>query len=67
MKLSSPMLSGVVYCGQKAGSKGAAQTPMHYCHCYLLLCVILPPPAEDMFDDIGQKSDDSGEVWHTNP
>jgi len=34
---------------------------------YFPLDDILPPPAEDMIDDIGQESDDDGEMRRPNP
>ena len=67
MKLCNPMLSCVVYHGQQADGTDCAQTPMHGGRSYLPLDDILPPPADDMIDDIGQESDDDGEMWHPNP
>jgi len=67
VKLSNPTLFCVVYCGQQAYGTDGAQTPMHGGRSYLPLDDILPPPAEDMIDDIGEESDDDGETWRPNP
>jgi len=37
---------------------------MHGGHCYLLLNRILPPPAKDMINDIGEESDDNVVMWN---
>lgn len=40
---------------------------MHGGGSYLPLDAILPPPADDMFDDIREGSDDDVETWRPNP
>jgi hypothetical protein len=67
MKLSNPMLFGVIYRGQQVVSTYSAQTPLRAGHSYLLLDDIFPPPAEDMFDDIEEESDGDGEMQCPNP
>ena len=67
MKLSNPTLFCVVYRGQQADGTDGAQTPMRGGRSYLPLDDILPPPAEDMIDDIGEESDDDGETRRPNP
>jgi len=67
MKLSNPTLFCVVYRGQQADRTDGAQTPMRGGRSYLPLNNILPPPAEDMIDDIEEESDDDGETWCPNP
>jgi len=66
MKLSNPTLVCVVYRGQQADSAAGAQTAMGGGRSYLPLDGIVPPPAEDMIDDIGEESDD-GETRCPNP
>jgi hypothetical protein len=66
MKLSDPMLFCVVYCGQQADGTDGAQTSMCGGPSYLPLDDILPPPAEDMIDDIWEESDDDGETRRPN-
>jgi len=67
MKLSNPTLFCVVYRGQQADGTDGAQMPMRGGRSYLPLNDILPPPAEDMIDDIGEESDDDGETRCPNP
>jgi hypothetical protein len=67
MKLSNPTLFCVVYRGQQADGTDGAQTPMRGGRSYLPLDDILPPPAEDMIDDIGEESVDDGETRRPNP
>ena len=67
MKLSNPTLFCVVYRGQQADGTDGAQTPMRGGRSYLPLDDILPPPAEDMINDIGEESDDEGETRRPNP
>jgi len=67
MKLSNSTLCCVVHCGQRTDGTDGAQTLMHGGRSYLPLDDILPPPAEDMINDIGEKSDDDGETQRTNP
>jgi len=67
MKLSNPTLFWVVYRGQQANCTDGAQTPMLGGRSYLPLDDILPPPAEDMIDNIGEESDDDGETQRPNP
>jgi len=66
MKLSNPTFLCVVYRGQQADATDGSQTPMRGGRSYLPLDDILPPPAEDMIDDIGEESDDDGETWRPN-
>ena len=58
MELSNLTCFCVVYCGQRADSPAGAQTPMRGDYSYFPLDDILPPPAEDIIHDIGEKSDD---------
>jgi len=44
-----------------------AQTHMHGGRSYLALDDILPPPAEDMMDDVWEEWDDDGETQRPNP
>jgi len=67
IKLSNPTLFCVVYRGLQADGTDGAQTPMRGGRSYLPLDDILPPPAEDMIDDIGEELDDEGETRHQNP
>jgi len=67
MKLSNSTLFCVVYCGQHADGPAGAQMPMRGGPSYLPLNDILPPPAEDMIDDIGEDMDDDGEMRRPNP
>jgi len=67
MKLIIPMLFCIVYRGQQADGTDGAQTPMRGGRSYLPLDDILPPPAEDMIDNIGEESDDDGEMRRPNP
>jgi len=67
MILSNPTLFNVVYRGQQADGTAGGQTPMCGGRSHLPLDDILPPPAEDMIDDIGEESDDVGETLHPNP
>jgi len=67
MQLSIPMLFWVIYCGKQADGTDGAQTPMRGGRSYLHLDAILPPPAEDMIDDIGQDSVDAGETQCPQP
>jgi hypothetical protein len=67
MKLSSPTLFCVVYRGQQADGTDGAQTPMRGGRSYLALDDTLPPPAEDMIDDIREELDVDGEMWRPDP
>jgi hypothetical protein len=67
MKLSNPTLCCIVYRGQQADCRDGTQTPTHGARSYLPLEDILPPPAEEMIDDIWEESDDDSEMWHPNP
>jgi hypothetical protein len=67
MTLSNPMLFCVVYCDQQADSTDGVQMPMRGGCSYLPLDDILPPPAEDMIEDIGEKSDFVDESRRPNP
>jgi hypothetical protein len=67
MKLCSPTLFCVIYRGQQADGTDGAQTPMRGGRSYLPLDDILPPPAEDIIDDIREESDDDGKMWRPNP
>jgi len=67
MKLSNPMRCCVVYRGQEADGTDGAQTSMRGGRRYLPLDDILPPPAKDMIDHIGEESDDDGETLRPNP
>jgi hypothetical protein len=62
MKLSNPMLFRVVYRGQHADGTDGAQMPMGGGCSHLPLDDILPLPAEDMIDNIGEESDDDSET-----
>ena len=67
MESSNPMLLCVIHCGQQANGTAGAQTPMGGGRSYLPLVDILPPPAEDMINEIGEETDDDGEMWCPNP
>jgi len=67
IKLSNPTLFCIVYRGQQADGTDGAQTPMRGGRSYLPLDDILPPPAEDMIDDIGEELDDDDETRRANP
>jgi len=67
MKLSNPTVFCVVYRGQQADGIDSAQTPLRGGRSYFPLDDILPPPAEDIIDDIGEESDDDGETQRPNP
>ena len=67
MKLSNPTLFCVVHHSQQADSTDSAQMPMRGGRTYLPLDDILPPPAEDIIDKIGEESDDDGETRRPNP
>jgi len=67
MKLSNPTLFCLVCRGQEADSTAGAQTCMHSGRSYRCLDDIVPPPADDMINDIGEESDDDGETRHTHP
>ena len=67
MKKSKPTLVCVVYRGQQADGTDGAQTPMRGGLSYLPLDDILPPPAKDMIDHIGEELDDDGETRCPNP
>ena len=67
MKLSKATLFYVVYCGQQADDTAGLLTPIRGgCSC-LPVDDILPLPAEDMIDNIGEESDVDGETRHRNP
>jgi len=66
MKLSNPMLLCVVYRGQQADGTAGAQTPISGGCSYFALYDILPPPAEDMIEDMGEEVDDDDEMWRLN-
>jgi hypothetical protein len=40
---------------------------MRCVHSYHLLDNLIPPPAEDMIENIGEKSEDDSEMEHLNP
>jgi len=61
MNLCNSTLVWVVYRGQQADGTSSDQTPMCGGRSYLPLGGILPPPAEDMINDIGGESDDDGD------
>jgi len=67
IKLSNPKRCCVVECGQQADGTDGARTPMRGGSSYRPLDAILPPQAERMIDDIGEESDDDGEMWCPNP
>ena len=66
MKLNNPKRFWVEYCGKHPDGTSGAQTPMRGGRSYLLLDKILPPPAEDMIDDIGVESADNAETRGPN-
>jgi len=67
MKLSNPTLFCVVYRVQEADGTDGAQTSTRGGRSYLPLDDILPPPAEDIINDIGEESDDDGKTRRPNP
>jgi hypothetical protein len=56
MKLNNPTLFSIVHYGQEADSTAGTQTPIRVGRCYLHLDIILPPPAENMINHIGEGS-----------
>jgi hypothetical protein len=67
LKLSNPTLFCIVYRGQQADGTDGAQMRMCGGHSYLPLDNILPPPTEDMIDNIREELDDDGVTLHLNP
>jgi len=67
MKFSNQKLFCVAYHGQQEDGTACAQTQMRSGPSYLPLNDILPPPANNMIDDIGEELDDNGETQRTNP
>ena len=67
IKFNNPTLFCIIHHGQQADGTSGAQTPMRGGHNYLPLDDILPPPAKDMIDDIGEESDDDAEMQRPNP
>jgi len=67
MKLNNPTLFSIIYHGQQANSISGSQPPMHGGHSYLPLDHIVPPPAEEMINDIGEESDGDTEMRRPNP
>ena len=67
MKSINGTLFCMVYPGQQADSTAGAQRPMCGGCSYHPLNDILPPPAENMIDDIGAESDDDGGTCRPNP
>jgi len=61
------MLLCVIHCGQQANGTAGAQMPMGGGRSYLPLVDILPPPAEDMINEIAEVTDDNGETRCPNP
>jgi hypothetical protein len=66
MKLSNAIHFGFVDRAQQADSTVCAQSPMRGGHSNLPLDCILPPPAQDMIDDIGEESDEDVDTWLPN-
>jgi len=66
MRLSNPTLFCIVFGGQQADGTSGAQTAMGGGHSNLHPNDILPPPAEDIIDDIGEDLDDDAEMRHLN-
>ena len=67
MKLNSPMIFLVVYCGQQADVTSGAQTPTRGGENNVPLESIPPPAAENMIDNIREESDNDSETRHPNP
>jgi len=67
MNLINPMLFCVVYHSQQADSRAGTLTLMCGGHSYVLLDDIVPPPAEDMTDNIEEELNDDAEMWRPNP
>jgi len=67
MKLYNTIPFCLVYCGQQADSTAGAQTLKRGGPSYSSLDDINWPPADDIFDDIGEESDDAGETRCPNP
>ena len=61
-EIKQPNAFWVVYRCQQADGTDGAQTPMRGGRSYHPLDDILPPPAEDMIDTIGEELDDGGEM-----
>jgi len=62
MKLTYPTIFCIIYCGQQADGTPGAQMPMGGGRSYCPRDDILPPPATDMIDEIGEESDHEGET-----
>jgi hypothetical protein len=67
MKSCNLMGICIVYHGQVADRTAGAQMPMRGGHSYFPLNDILPAAAEDMIDNIGEESDDDGEIPRQYP
>ena len=67
MKGSNPTLLSIVDCGQQANGTAGPHTPTHGFCSYLHVDDMLPPPAEDMLDNIWEESDDDSETWRPYP
>ena len=66
MKVNNPTHFWVIDGGQQADGTAGAKTLMCVGRSYHPLDHILPAPAEDMIDDIGEQLDDDAETWHQN-
>jgi len=66
MKSSNSRVFRVVHWAQQADGTDGAQTPMDAGCSYLPLDDILPPPAEDIIENIREKLDHDGEMWRPN-
>ena len=67
MKLSNPTLFCLMYGGQQADGTDVAQIPMRVGCSNFRQDYILPPPADNMINDIREESDDDDETRHLNP
>jgi len=67
MKLYNPTLFCVIYGSQQAGGTAAAKAPMHGGCSNVSPDDIVPHPAKDLIHDIGQESEENGEMWRPYP
>jgi hypothetical protein len=67
IKIRNPFLVSVIYHGEQVDTTSGAQPCIRCGRSYLSLDAIIPPPAEDLIYDIGEKLDDDGETRHPSP
>jgi len=67
VEIEQPDHRCVMYCSQQADGVAGVQMLMHGGHSYIPFDDMLPPPAKDMIDDMGEELNDDAETWHPNP